>query len=93
MTHASGGVAVDSRWLKVVVACEGAVGEISHRVRPEGLSMTTVILGDLEFDNVLYDGDADVLYRHVGDPLSRSSSTSRRRAMRCAMTLAATSWA
>jgi YD repeat-containing protein len=28
----------------------------------------TVILGDLEFDNVLYDGGADVLYLHVGDP-------------------------
>jgi YD repeat-containing protein len=28
----------------------------------------TVILGDLEFDNVMYDGDADVLYLHVGDP-------------------------
>ena len=28
----------------------------------------TVILGDLEFDNVKYDGDADVLYLHVGDP-------------------------
>jgi YD repeat-containing protein len=28
----------------------------------------TVVLGDLEFDNVLYDGDADVLYLHVGDP-------------------------
>ncbi len=28
----------------------------------------TVILGDLEFDNVLYDGGADVLDLHVGDP-------------------------
>jgi YD repeat-containing protein len=28
----------------------------------------TVILGDLEFDNVMYDGGADVLYLHVGDP-------------------------
>ena len=28
----------------------------------------TVIPGDLEFDNVRYDGDADVLYLHVGDP-------------------------
>ena len=28
----------------------------------------TVILGDLEFDNVVYDGGADVLYLHVGDP-------------------------
>jgi YD repeat-containing protein len=28
----------------------------------------TVILGDLEFDNVRYDGGADVLYLHVGDP-------------------------
>jgi hypothetical protein len=27
----------------------------------------TVILGDLEFDNVTYDGGADVLYLHVGD--------------------------
>ena len=28
----------------------------------------TVILGGLEFDNVGYDGGADVLYLHVGDP-------------------------
>jgi YD repeat-containing protein len=28
----------------------------------------TVILGDLEFDNVIYDGGADALYLHVGDP-------------------------
>ena len=28
----------------------------------------TVILGDLDFDNVAYDGGADVLYLHVGDP-------------------------
>jgi len=28
----------------------------------------TVILGDLQFDNVVYDGAADVLYLHVGDP-------------------------
>ena len=30
----------------------------------------TVVLGDLEFDNVVYDGGADVLYLHVGDPAS-----------------------
>ena len=28
----------------------------------------TVILGDLAFDNVVYDDSADVLYLHVGDP-------------------------
>ena len=28
----------------------------------------TVILGDLAFDNVVYDDGADVLYLHVGDP-------------------------
>ena len=28
----------------------------------------TVVVGDLAFDNVAYDGDADVLYLHVGDP-------------------------
>jgi hypothetical protein len=53
----------------------------------------TVILGDLEFDNVMYDGDADVLYLHVGDPPPRSSSRSRRKATPCAMTSEATSWA
>ena len=52
----------------------------------------TVILGGLEFDNVGYDGGADVLYLHVGDPAAASSSTSRRRAMRCAMTPGAVSW-
>jgi len=31
----------------------------------------TVILGDLEFDNVMYDGDADVLYLHVETPPPR----------------------
>ena len=28
----------------------------------------TVVVGDLSFDNVAYDGDADVLYLHAGDP-------------------------
>ena len=28
----------------------------------------TVILGDLAFDNVVYDDGADVLYLHAGDP-------------------------
>ena len=28
----------------------------------------TVIVGDLTFDNVVYDGGADVLYLHTGDP-------------------------
>jgi uncharacterized protein YuzE len=28
----------------------------------------TVILGDLTFDNVVYDDGADVLYLHAGDP-------------------------
>ncbi len=28
----------------------------------------TVIVGDLAFDNVVYDGGADVLYLHAGDP-------------------------
>ena len=28
----------------------------------------TVVVGDLAFDNVVYDDSADVLYLHVGDP-------------------------
>ena len=28
----------------------------------------TVVVGDLAFDNVVYDDGADVLYLHVGDP-------------------------
>jgi len=28
----------------------------------------TVVLGELAFDNVVYDDGADVLYLHVGDP-------------------------
>jgi uncharacterized protein YuzE len=28
----------------------------------------TVTVGELTFDNVVYDEDADVLYLHVGDP-------------------------
>lgn len=30
----------------------------------------TVKLGNINFDNVLYDADADVLYLHIGDPAS-----------------------
>ena len=33
----------------------------------------TVTVGDITFDNVLYDRDADVLYLHVGDPGSAVS--------------------
>jgi uncharacterized protein YuzE len=29
---------------------------------------TTVTIGGIEFDRVVYDRDADVLYLHVGDP-------------------------
>lgn len=28
----------------------------------------TVTIGGIQFDNVLYDADGDVLYLHVGDP-------------------------
>ena len=28
----------------------------------------TVIVGDLAFDNIVYDDGADVLYLHAGDP-------------------------
>ncbi len=30
----------------------------------------TVTIGDIAFDNVSYDADADVLYLHVGEPSS-----------------------
>jgi uncharacterized protein YuzE len=42
-------------------------GRAPHRLRAKGLSMT-VTVGDLTFDNVVDDEDADVLYLHVGDP-------------------------
>jgi hypothetical protein len=53
----------------------------------------TVVVGDLAFDNVAYDGDADVLYLHVGDPAEAVEFGSRRRATPCAMTPRGTSWA
>lgn len=31
-------------------------------------SKTTVTIGGIEFDRVVYDREADVLYLHVGDP-------------------------
>jgi len=30
----------------------------------------TVTIGDIEFDNVVYDGEGDVLYLHAGKPAS-----------------------
>jgi uncharacterized protein YuzE len=30
----------------------------------------TVTIGDIQFDNVSYDAEGDVLYLHVGDPRS-----------------------
>ena len=53
----------------------------------------TVIVGDLAFDNVVYDDGADVLYLHAGDPAAAVELASRRRATRCAMTPRAGWWA
>jgi uncharacterized protein YuzE len=39
----------------------------SDRVR-KGLPAVKVKIAGVEFDNVFYDAEADVLYLHVGDP-------------------------
>ena len=51
----------------------------------------TVILGDLEFDNVMYDGGPTSCTSTLETRPPRSSSTSRRKATRCAMTPGAAS--
>jgi uncharacterized protein YuzE len=43
----------------------------SDRVQ-ERVSAPTVKVAGIEFDNNVYDRDADVLYLHVGDPASAS---------------------
>jgi uncharacterized protein YuzE len=44
----------------------------------------TVKLAGIEFENVFYDRDADVLYLHVGDPARRSTPTTPPKATACA---------
>jgi uncharacterized protein YuzE len=41
----------------------------SHRIRAE-IPAKTVKIAGVEFDRVVYDREADVLYLHVGDPSS-----------------------
>jgi uncharacterized protein YuzE len=56
-----------SRWLKAVVHYEQGKRAHHHSVRPK-IDAMTVTVGQITFDNVSYDRDADVLYLSVGDP-------------------------
>ena len=52
----------------------------------------SVKIAGMEFDNVFYDAEADVLYLHVGEPPARlSTSTSRPRGTTSAGTRVANS--
>lgn len=55
-----------SHWIKVVVTTS-VVAAGSRRLPSEDVSMSVTIAG-VEFDHVVYDREADVLYLQVGSP-------------------------
>jgi hypothetical protein len=46
----------------------------------------SVMIGEIEFDRVSYDADADVLYLHVGNPESAVDFDASFEGTRCGMT-------
>ena len=53
--------------MKVAVHYDENEGRIVTAFPPEEIPMNVKIAG-IEFDNVSYDADGDVLYLHVGNP-------------------------
>jgi hypothetical protein len=52
-----------------------------------------VSVGPYTFDNVSYDGEADVLYLHVDEPSTAADFDESTRVMRCGSLLSETWWA
>ena len=58
-----------TRFVRVVVLFREGSGRITTAFSAEASPMPVTIAG-IEFDNVFYDREVDVLYLHVGDPAS-----------------------